>query len=140
TVSPKRPVNRSIAASRSRTTTVNSTTSPNMARLLGTVERDHTVESHRSTPHGPIIRRRAAVLLRLVHRRDRVRHDGRRRQRAHRVLAVLSADSRRVRLVARDDRGRVLLRLPGLGDPRPGPRPDDGPARPARGYAPRRGG
>src|SRR5438094_1872465 len=92
TLRPKRPVNRSIAASRSRTTTVSSTTSPSMARLLGTVERDHTVESPRSTPHGPINSRRAAVLLRLVHRRDRVRHDGRRRQRAHRVLALLPAD------------------------------------------------
>src|SRR5262249_31861846 len=50
-----------------------------------------------------------ALLLRLGRRRRRLRHHGRVRQRAHRLLAALPAHPRGVRLGAWDDGGRLLL-------------------------------
>ncbi len=63
---------------------------------------------------------------------------GHRRQRAHGVLASVSADPRRVRVAARAHRRRLLVRVPGLGDSRPGSRPVDRPARAAIRHAARR--
>ncbi len=65
----------------------------------------------------------AAALLRLGHRRRGVRHHGRRRQRAHRVLPAVSADPDRVRLGPRRDGWGLLVRVPGLGSAQPGAGP-----------------
>src|SRR5256885_78822 len=93
-----------------------------------------------STPsagHGVRPRRKnreaVAVLLWLDDRRGDLRHHGDWRQCAHGVLAVLSADHRRVRLGPRRHRGRILVRLRGVGDRKPVDRPHDGPFWSARG-------
>src|SRR5438128_4397676 len=95
---------------------------------------DHTVESAGSHARLP----RKNPVLRLGGHRRGIRDDGHRRQRAHGVLAALSADPRRVRLAARAHGRRVLVRVPGLGDPRSPAGPADGPARSALGHAARR--
>src|SRR5215475_2607008 len=79
-----------------------------------------------------------ALLLRLGRRRRRLHHHGRGYQRAHRLLPALPAHPRGVRLGARGDGGRVLLRLRGLRHPEPHARPPHGPSRPARGERDRR--
>ena len=78
-------------------------------------------------------RNAASVLLRVDYRRGDIRHHGCRRQRPHRVLAVLSADHLRIRLGAWCHRGRLLIRLRGVGRGQPSDRPSDGSRRPARG-------
>src|SRR5215467_1793259 len=72
------------------------------------------------------------VLLRLGRRRRRLRYYGRGYQRAHRLLPALPAHPRGVRVGARGDGGRVLLRLRGLCHPESHARPPHGPSRPAR--------
>src|SRR5207247_55259 len=67
----------------------------------------------------------------LVARRDRVRHDGHRRQRAHGLLALLPADPERVRLGPRRHRRRLFVRIPRLGRVQPAARSPRGPPRPA---------
>src|SRR5215831_303063 len=99
---------------------------------------DHTVESPGSHAPAPRIAVLRADLLRLARRRRRLRHDGYRRQRAHRVLAPVPADPRGVRLAARAHRRSLLVRLPGVGDPQPDPQPSDRSARTARNHAAQR--
>src|SRR5215472_12244047 len=72
------------------------------------------------------------VLLRLGRRWRRLRHHGRGRQRAHRLLAALPADPRGVRLGARYHGGRILLRVRHLRDSEPHARPPHGSSRPPR--------
>src|SRR5947208_806079 len=72
-----------------------------------------------------------ALLLRLGHRGRRLRHDGRGGQCAHRLLAALPADPRRVRLGAGRDGRSILFRLSRLGGSEPLPRPPDGSPRTA---------
>src|SRR5215813_12552732 len=71
---------------------------------------DHTVESPGSHAPAPRIAVLRADLLRLARRRRRLRHDGYRRQRAHRVLAPVPADPRGVRLAARAHRRSLIDR------------------------------
>src|SRR5580693_3926764 len=74
----------------------------------------------------------ASVLLWLDHHRGDLRHHGDRRQRPHRLFAVVSADPRRIRMGSRRDRRCVLVRLCGVGGVEPADRPPDGPFRPAQ--------
>ena len=80
----------------------------------------------------------AAVLLRLAHRRHRVRDDGHRRDRAHGILAAAAAADRRVRVGPRPCGRRLLVRLPLLGRPEPDRRPGHGAPRPPHRYLDRR--
>ena len=72
-----------------------------------------------------------AVLLRLAAGRSRLRHHGGRGQCAHRLLAAVSADPRRIRLGPGSDGGRVLVRFSGVGTGHAVGRAADGPARAA---------
>src|SRR5438552_1991848 len=114
---------------------------PDSAARLGPGRSAPIVHKRASAGGAPAPRRPAArtpILLRLGDRRRRVCHDGDRRQRAHCVLAALSADPRRVRLGARRDGGRVLVRRPRVGRAQPLRRPPDGSPRPAGGDRARR--
>src|SRR5215213_4255885 len=75
----------------------------------------------------------SSLLLRLADRCGDVRHHGDRRQCAHRVFAVLSADHFRVRMGARRHRRRLLLRFCGFGCRQSADRAHDGSLRAARG-------
>src|SRR5215216_6953501 len=75
----------------------------------------------------------SSLLLRLADRCGDVRHHGDRRQCAHRVLIVLSADHFRVWMGARRHGRRLLFRLCGIGCRQSVDRAHDGSLRAARG-------